>query len=128
MLRKTGLSILFLLSLCIVKAQPVIKFDKTTQHFGFVHQGDTLRFEYTFTNTGNEPLVISDTKVECSCTSVEKPSGPIAPRKQGTIKVMFTTNTAIDRQDRTVTVISNASGPPTVLRFKCIVLKPKKKS
>jgi len=107
-------------------AQSVITFDKTTQHLGFVRQGDTLNFQYKFTNTGNQPLLISDTKVECGCTVVDKPTEPILPGKQGIIKVTFHTNTAIDRQDRTVTVISNASNSPAVVRFKCVVLKAKK--
>jgi len=107
-------------------AQSVMAFDKPTQHLGFVHQGDTLNFQYQFTNTGNQPIIISDTKVECGCTVVDKPSEPILPGKQGIIKVTFHTNSAIDRQDRTVTVLSNASNSPTVLRFKCIVLRAKK--
>lgn len=108
-------------------AQAVMKLDKTIQHLGFVHQGDTLHFNYTFTNTGNQPLIITDTKVECGCTSAEKPTQPIEPGKQGIIKVTFNTTPTIDRQDRTVTIISNASNSPNVVRFKCIVLQPKKK-
>lgn len=120
--------VLFLFGLnCLAYGQPVIKFDKTTQHLGFVHQGDTLRFEYAFTNTGNQPLVISDTKVECGCTTVKKPTQPIDPGKNGVIKVQFNTTPTIDRQDRTVTIISNAANSPSVLRFKCVVLKAKKK-
>lgn len=117
-----------LFALCgyVAIAQPVITFDKTTQHLGFVRQGDTLNFQYKFTNTGNQPLIINDTKVQCGCTVVDKPANLILPGKEGVIKVTFHTNSAIDRQDRTVTVISNASNSPAVLRFKCIVLKAKK--
>jgi hypothetical protein len=107
-------------------AQPAISFDKPTQHLGFVRQGDTLNFQYTFTNTGNQPLIISDAKVECGCTVVDIPTAPVLPRKQGVIKVTFHTNTAIDRQDRTVSVLSNAANSPAILRFKCVVLKAKK--
>lgn len=124
--RRILLSIL--LSLCgyMTVAQAIISFDKTTQHLGFVRQGDTLIFQYKFINTGNQPLIISDTKVECSCTVVDNPADPVSPGKQGVIKVTFHTSSAIDRQDRTVTVISNASNSPAILRFKCIVLKAKK--
>ena len=108
-------------------AQPVIKFDNTTQRLGFVHKGDTLHFAFIFKNTGNKPLVISDAKVECGCTVVEKPEYQTDPGKQGEIKVIFNTTPTIDRQDRTVTVISNATNSPTVLRFKCVVLKAKNK-
>lgn len=126
MKRTVLLFALLCLSKCIIIAQPVISFDKTTQHLGFVRQGDTLHFQYKFTNTGNQPLVITDTKVECGCTVVDKSAGPVLPGKQGTIQVTFHTNNAIDRQDRTVTVLSNAANSPAVVRFKCIVLKAKK--
>jgi hypothetical protein len=121
---------LFLLcfSTAFCMAQPAISFEKTTQHLGFVHQGDTLSFQYEFTNTGNQPLIISDTKVQCGCTVVKKPSDPILPGKKGLIEVKFITNTAIDRQDRTITVISNATNSSVELRFKCVVLKAKDKS
>ena len=118
----------FLISALCSLGQATISFDKTTQHLGFVHQGDTLHFTYTFTNTGNQPLIIADTKVQCGCTSVQKPTEPVLPGKQGVIKVSFSTSSAIDRQDRTVTVTSNASDSTVVLRFKCIVLKTKEKS
>lgn len=116
-----------LLWIFTVHAQPVIKFDKPTQHMGFVHKGDTLRMEYMFTNSGDQPLVINETKVECGCTTADKPEQPIEPGKQGVIKVSFNTSPTIDRQDRTVTVISNASNSPSVIRFKCVVLKAKTK-
>jgi len=121
-------TIAFLASTLGSLGQATISFDKTTQHLGFVHQGDTLHFTYTFTNTGNQPLIVADTKVQCSCTTVQKPDGPVLPGKQGIIKVSFNTSSAIDRQDRTVTVTSNASDSTVVLRFKCIVLKAKDKS
>lgn len=118
--------ILFLLYGNITAAQPFITFDKTTEHLGFVRQGDTLHFKYTFTNTGNQPLLINDTRVECGCTVVNKRSLPVLPGKQDTMEVVFYTNNAIGRQDRTVTVLSNASTSPTIIRFKCVVLKAKK--
>lgn len=63
-------------------AQPFINFDKATQHLGFVRQGDTLNFQYKFTNTGTQTLIISDTKVACDCTVVDKPANPILPGKK----------------------------------------------
>jgi len=120
------LILLFSSFICSAYSQPVIKFDKTIQRLGFVHQGDTLKFEYTFTNTGNQPLVVSETKVTCGCTIAEKPTHPVNPGQEGVIKVRFNTTPAIDRQDRTVIIISNASNSPSVVRFKCVVLKAKK--
>lgn len=107
-------------------AQAIMSIDKNMHHFGFVRQGDTLHFQYKFTNTGNQPLVITGAKVECGCTVVNKPPNPVLPGKQDSIQVIFHTNDAIGRQDRTVTVLSNASNSPVIIRFKCVVLKAKK--
>jgi hypothetical protein len=122
------IALIIILSPVFCFAQPSVSFEKPVQHLGFVHQGDTLAFQYTFTNTGNQPLVISDTKVQCDCTVVKIPTDPILPGQKGTIKATFITNSAIDRQDRTIIVASNASNSPTELRFKCVVLKAKDKS
>ena len=103
-----------------------LKFEHTRYRFGFVHQGEIVKFEYRFENTGTEPITISDVKVECSCTEVEKPESPVKPGERASIKVFFDTKSAIDRQDRTVVLISNAKNSPTTLRFKGVVLKPKK--
>ena len=129
MSRKFHIAILLLVfSTVICMAQPIIHFEKAVQHLGFVHQGDTLAFQYVFTNTGNQPLVISDTKVECGCTIVKKPTEPVLPGQTGIIHATFITTSAIDRQDRTITVISNASNSSVEVRFKCVVLKAKDKS
>lgn len=127
-MRKSIFILCFSLFTLFCSGQAVIKFDKTVQHLGFVTKGDTVQFEYTFTNTGNQPLVISDSKVECGCTMVEIPKDPIPPNKQGVIRVKFNTSGAIDRQDRTITLTCNASNTPPDLRFKCVVVKAKNKT
>ena len=100
-------------------------FDELKHNFGFIRQGEIVSHEFTFTNTGDAPLVISETEVTCECTKVEFPKEPIAPKTTGKIKVTFDSKSAIDRQERTVVVKSNASNAPVTLTFKCVVLKPK---
>lgn len=104
-------------------AGPVMKFDETKHNFGFIRQGDIVSHEYTFTNTGDAPLIISECEVTCECTKVDFPKTPIAPKGTGTVKVTFDSKSAIDRQDRDVIVKSNA--PTATISFKCVVLKPK---
>ena len=105
-----------------------IKFEDPKYNFSFVRQGEVVKFEYRFENTGDEPLVIADAQVECGCTVVEKPEQPVKKGEKAVIKVSFDTKSTIDRQDRAITVISNAKNSPSVLRFKGVVLKPKKKA
>ena len=104
-------------------AQAKIKFDDAKKNFGFVTKGEVVSLDYTFINEGDAPLIISETKVECSCTSVDFPKQPIAPKQSGKITVKFDTKTVYDRQDRIVEVISNASNSPAKIRFKGVVLK-----
>lgn len=119
----------FLLTLLIIlggkdlQAQAKIKFEDAKKNFGFVTKGEIVSIEYNFTNEGTAPLIITESKVECSCTSVEFPKQPIAPKQIGKIIVKFDTKTVYDRQDRIVEIISNASNSPAKIRFKGVVLK-----
>lgn len=104
-------------------AQPQLKFTDTKKSFGFVKKGEVVTIEFDFTNAGNQPAIITDTKVECSCTTVEYPKQPIAPNQTGKIVVKFDTKSVYDRQDRFIEIISNAKNSNQKIRFKGVVLK-----
>jgi hypothetical protein len=103
-------------------SQAQINFTETKKKFGFVKKGEVVVLEYEFTNSGNEPLVITDAKAECSCTSIDFPKQPLAPGKKNKITVKFDTKTTYDRQDRIVEIFSNAKNSPANIRFKGVVL------
>ena len=104
-------------------AQPQLKFTNTKKSFGFVKKGEVVTIEFDFTNTGNQPAIITDAKVECSCTTVDFPKQPIAPNQSAKVIVKFDTKTVYDRQDRIVEIISNAKNSTQKIRFKGVVLK-----
>jgi len=71
-----------------------ITFDKTTFDYGNVKpSSDGVRF-FTVTNTGDKPLVLSNVKASCGCTTPEFSTDPIMPGKSAKIKVGY--NTAIN--------------------------------
>jgi hypothetical protein len=105
---------------------PVFRFEDTKWNFGMVREGEQIHMEFKFTNTGTEPIIITDAKVACGCTVVDYPKTPVRPGEKGVIKVNFDTTGKMDRQDRTVDIISNAKGT-SQLRFKGVVLKKKGK-
>lgn len=71
-----------------------ITFDKTTFDYGTIKPGaDGTRF-FTVTNTGDKPLVISNVKPSCGCTTPEFSTDPIMPGKSAKIKVGY--NTALN--------------------------------
>ena len=104
-------------------AQAQLKFEDTKKSFGFVKKGEQVKLTYQFTNTGNQPLVITNAKAECSCTKVIWPKEPILPSKSNSIEVLFDTSPTYDRQNRVVEVFSNDPKSPQKIRFKGVVLK-----
>lgn len=101
--------------------QANFKFDKTTLKLPKTKEGEVVRFEYSFTNDGNQPLIINEIKVACSCTKFEFPKEPIKPGEKAVIKVSFDTKDKIGFQDRTLDIYSNAKKNPFKIRFKIMV-------
>ncbi len=117
-----NLIIPFLLVPLISFSQAKIKFSDPKKNFGFVKKGEKVNLTYEFTNEGNQPLLISEAKAECSCTSLSWNKEPIAPGQKGSVLVVFDTAPTYDRQDRTVEVFSNDPKSPNKIRFKGVVL------
>lgn len=89
---------------------PVITFEKKVHDFGDMSQGDKVEETFKFTNTGNEPLIITNVQVTCGCTTPKGwPRDPIAPGGKGELTVAFNSAGKMGRQNKVVTVVSNAS-------------------
>ncbi len=101
-----------------------IAFKSEVVDYGEIAKGaDGLR-SFEFTNTGNEPLVISRVDSSCGCTIPEKPEGPIAPGQTGVIKVKYDTM-RVGPIRKTITVYSNDMENPTMpLKIKGTILDP----
>jgi len=88
---------------------PVITFEKSSHDFGDIYQGDKVELTYVFTNTGNEPLIITNIQVTCGCTTPKGwPREPIPPGGKGEITIAFSSVGKIGRQNKTAKVMSNA--------------------
>ncbi len=120
-MRYLVLIIFFILNSALVIGQAEFLFNKTSHRFPKTKEGAVLKCEYEFTNSGNKPLIISEIKVQCTCTKFEYPKEPVKPGEKGIIKVTFDTNGTIGYQDRILEVFSNAKKNPVKLRFKVMV-------
>jgi len=87
---------------------PVIKLEKVAHDFGDITQGDKVEETFKFTNAGTEPLIITNIQVTCGCTAPKWPRDPIAPGGKGEITIAFNSAGKIGKQNKVVTVISNA--------------------
>jgi hypothetical protein len=91
----------------------VIRFEKDSYDFGSIRQGDTVAYTYVFKNTGKSPLIITDAQSSCGCTIPEYPKEPIAPGKEGALKVVFNSAGKEGKIEKTVTIKSNSAKPYT---------------
>ena len=95
----------------------VITFENTTHDYGTITQGSDGHYEFTFTNGGKTPLVLSDVRSSCGCTVPVWTKDPIQPKGKGSIKVQY--NTAnVGTFQKSITVISNAKNSPIILTIK----------
>ena len=90
-MKKFMLSTLLLIcGIMVASAQAEIKFDKTTHNFGkFSESSPVVTCTFTFTNTGDKPLIINQAVASCGCTVPEYTKDPIQPGDKGTIKVTY---------------------------------------
>jgi len=95
-----------------------IEFDKEVHDFGNMKQHGDATCEFEFSNTGTEPLIISNAKGSCGCTVPQWPKEPIMPGQTSAIKVRYDSK-RIGPINKSVTITSNASNSPTkVIRIK----------
>ncbi len=95
-----------------------ISFEKEVHDYGTMKQHGNGECEFVFTNTGTDPLVISNARGSCGCTVPTWPREPIAPGASATIKVKYDTK-RIGLINKSVTIQSNAVNSPTkIIRIK----------
>lgn len=96
---------------------PVIEFDKVVHDYGEMEQHGDGKCEFKFTNTGEEPLILSNVRSSCGCTVPEWPRQPILPGQSDVIKVKYDTK-RIGTINKSVHVYSNAKKSPISLKIK----------
>jgi len=100
------------------KSGPQISFKTTLHDYGEILVGANGTYQFKFTNTGNEPLILSKPRSSCGCTVPTWPKEPILPGESNKIKVTYNTH-HVGTFNKTVTVYSNAKNKSAVvLRIK----------
>jgi hypothetical protein len=74
-----------------------------------------VKHTYKFTNTGDEPLIISRAKGSCGCTVPKYTTDPIAPGDSGEMVVEFNTRGKRGRKSQKVTITANTTPPQTFI-------------
>lgn len=96
---------------------PEITFKSTELDYGTLNKDADGTRHFEFTNTGKQPLVLTNVVASCGCTVVEWAKEPIKPGEKGSITVKY--NTAIVGPfHKTIRVFSNSKVSPVLLTIK----------
>lgn len=113
----------FVMAASCAKSGPAeMKFTETEYDFGQINQGDKVDHTFKFTNSGTQPLVITNAKGSCGCTVPEYPKDSIQPGQSGEIKVIFNSAGKKGKQHKTVTLTTNTEAGAEILNIKGEVL------
>jgi hypothetical protein len=93
------------------------KFVEESHDFGDIPQGTPVTTQFSFTNTGKEPLIIKNCQASCGCTVPSWPKEPILPGKESTIQVTYNAAHA-GTFTKSITITSNAKTPSKVIYIK----------
>lgn len=97
---------------------PMISLDKEVHDYGLIEQNANGTCEFKVTNTGDQPLIISNCKGSCGCTVPKCETAPIAPGASSIITVKYATE-RVGPINKSVTITSNAVNAPTkIIRIK----------
>jgi hypothetical protein len=102
-------------------AEPTIQFNKLEADFGVIFDDKPVDAEFTFTNIGGGPLIITNVQTSCGCTTPDwdRQKKQYEGGETGTIKVRFDPSHKVGHNTKTVTVETNdRSNPRIVLNIK----------
>jgi hypothetical protein len=98
---------------------PEIQFKAKTIDFGTITGGEMVNSTFTFTNTGDEPLIIKSVQPSCGCTTAGEWTKKVDPGKTGIIPLRFDGTHFNGAVSKTITVQCNTRSNAV----QCISLK-----
>ena len=92
-----------------ITSGPILTWETASHDFGDIEQGDKVEYTYRFTNSGSEPLIITNVTTQCGCTTPKGwPRDPVPPGGKGEIIAAFNSAGKFGKQHKVVTIVSNA--------------------
>jgi hypothetical protein len=95
---------------------PQMEFEMSEYDFGDLDEGPKAKVAFKFTNKGTKPLVLSDVKASCGCTTPSWPKEPIMPGKSETITAEYNTQGRPGPFNKAITITANTE-PATKMIF-----------
>lgn len=67
----------------------LLKWDTDLHDFGTLNQGKPATYEFTFTNTSKETVLITNVRPSCGCTAANYTKTPIKPGEKGMVAATY---------------------------------------
>jgi len=115
-MKKIILILSFLFVSLLTFAQAEMTFETAEHDFGAIAYGGDGSHIFTYTNTGNQPLIILDVKTSCGCTTPTYTKAPLKPGETGLITVEYDTSKE-GSFNKTITITSTAKNSPFELKI-----------
>lgn len=103
-----------------------IEFDTLFHDFGRIEQGEKVTHYFTYKNTGDNPLIVTQVQPSCGCTVPDWTQDPVKPGEEGKVQVLFNSTGREGKQHKSVTVVANTNPPTINLEFTAEVKAQKK--
>ncbi|MFQ3368825.1 MAG: putative membrane protein [Flavobacteriaceae bacterium] len=99
-------------------------FDKSSHDFGTINNGAPQETMFSYTNTGDSPLVVTDIKSTCGCTVPQGWSRePLSPGESSQFTVKFN-GKGSNKVSKTVTVTANTKKGRETVRISAFINNP----
>lgn len=105
-----------------VVAQPRFTSNTEMHSFGQIEWKHPVTTQYTITNTGDQPLVLTEVEPDCACSIAQWTKTPIAPGAKGSVNVTFDAK-ALGHFNKSVAIYTNAQPHLVYLKFSGEVVK-----
>ena len=100
------------------QSKPKIAFEEMTHNFGtFKEAAGVQTTTFKFKNDGEAPLILSNVRASCGCTTPKWTRDPVLPGTEGEIQVSYNPKNRPGSFNKSVTVTSNAENRTVVLRI-----------
>ena len=97
--------------------QTTLALSESSFDFGKIKKGDVVEHVYEVTNTGKNPLIISNVQPTCGCTVPDFTKDPILPGQKGKITLKFNSANFDGVVHKSAEVYANVEKIPVELTF-----------
>lgn len=97
--------------------QTTLALSEPSFDFGKIKKGDVVEHVYEVTNTGKNPLIISNVQPTCGCTVPDFTKDPILPGQKGKITLKFNSANFDGVVHKSAEVYANVEKIPVELTF-----------